>query len=108
MEIESLKERGWLVIRLQGRMDAAGVPDFDRECGDWLDRGEHNMVLDCAKLEYISSIGLRSILVLGKRLKGVNGTLRICGLNKAVGGIFEISGFTGIFPIFDSLESALA
>ncbi len=108
MELEISKERGWLVIRLQGRMDAAGTPDFDRTCGDWLDRGEQNMVLDCAKLEYVSSIGLRSILVLGKRLKGANGKLHLCGMNKVVGGIFDISGFTGIFPVFDSLESALA
>ena len=107
MEIEGVKKDKAFVVKLKGRMDAVGTPEFDKKCGDWLGQGEKNMVVDFSELEYISSIGLRSILVLGKRIKVEHGKLHLCGMNKAVGGVFQMSGFAAIFPIFDSLGPAL-
>jgi anti-anti-sigma factor len=107
MEIESVKKDKAFVVRIKGRLDAVAAPEFDKKCGQWLDQGEKNVVLNFADLEYISSIGLRSILVLGKRIKSQNGKLHLCSMNKTVSGVFQMSGFAAIFPVFDSLESAL-
>ncbi|MEM5787018.1 MAG: STAS domain-containing protein [Syntrophobacteraceae bacterium] len=107
MEIEGSSTEKALVVRLKGRMDAVAAPEFDKKCSEWLAGGMYNVVLDFSDLEYISSIGLRSILVLGKQIKGQNGKLHLCSLNKTVGGVFQMSGFAAIFPVFDSLKPAL-
>ncbi len=107
MEIEGTKNQNAFVIKVKGRMDAVSTPEFDKKCDEWLNQGEKDVVLDFDGLEYISSIGLRSILVLGKRIKGQNGKLHLCKMNKTVSGVFQMSGFVAIFPVFDSLEEAL-
>jgi anti-anti-sigma factor len=108
MEISGTNNEKAFVVRLKGRMDAIGAPEFDKKCGEWLGQGNVKIVIDFSELEYISSIGLRSILVLGKQIKGQDGKLHLCGMDKIVGGVFQMSGFAAIFPVFDSLEPALA
>jgi anti-anti-sigma factor len=51
---------------------------------------------------------LRVLLATAKKLGGVGGDLRICGLNETVSEIFEISGFSTILNVFPSEAEALA
>jgi anti-anti-sigma regulatory factor len=44
--------------------------------------------------------------VIGKRLKETGGLLRVCGLNGVVKQVFEATGFTAIFPVFDAVDAA--
>ena len=107
MEVEGIKKNGVLVVKVTGRMDAVTAPDFEKKCIKWIDEGEKVFILDFKGLEYISSAGLRSILAAGKKLKAQNGKLLFCNMNGMVKGVFDISGFASIFPIFDTLEQAL-
>lgn len=107
MKIEGAGGPKAFVVNVAGRLDVASAPEFDQKCGRWLDQGEKNMVLDLSALEYISSIGLRSILLLGKRIKGQGGKLHLCCLNRTIMKVFQMSGFTAIFPVFDTLGTAI-
>ena len=53
-------------------------------------------MLDLGRLDYISSAGLRVVLIAAKRLKSVGGALVLCTLNPSVREVFEISGFASI------------
>lgn len=66
------------------------------------------MILDCGGLSYVSSAGLRVVLIAGKRLRAVGGVLLLCGLNDQIGEVFQISGFGALFPIHDTVAAALA
>jgi anti-anti-sigma factor len=59
------------------------------------------------ELTYFSSMGLRSFVALGKTLQGKGGALRLCRLNGLVKQVFEITGLSQVFPVYESVEAAL-
>lgn len=96
-----------LVLAVKGRMDVTSSPKFEKECQTWLEQGQARIIADLSGLEYISSAGLRSILVVGKRLKAEGGGLSLCGLSGMVKDVVTVSGFATIFPIHDTVDKAL-
>ena len=73
-----------------------------------VDNGEHQWVLDLGRLEYISSAGLRVVLMLAKRIRENQGQLVLCGMHPHVREVFDISGFLAILTVVDTREQALA
>ncbi len=65
-------------------------------------------MLDLSGVDYISSAGLRVILVAGKKLRATQGQLVLCGLRDEVRGVFEMSGFLDLFAVTANAEEALA
>ena len=63
-------------------------------------------MLDCSRLDYLNSSGLKAVLVTAKRLEPLGGKLVLCGLTPNVYAIFEMIGFTRILPIVPSREEA--
>jgi anti-anti-sigma factor len=107
MDIHVKKEAKGLIVSIIGRLDAVSVGEFDKEMDEQIKKGESNFILDLSRLDYISSAGLRSILSTSKRLKENKGTITLCGLHGGVKEVFDISGFSSIFTIYESLENAL-
>lgn len=95
-------------IETSGRMDASMAPNFEAQCQKMIDKGAKYIVADLEKLEYLSSAGLRSILLISKKLKSLGGDLVFCGVHGSVEEIFSISGFSSIFEFFETPEKALA
>jgi anti-anti-sigma factor len=107
MELKSQKQGEFFIVRVSGRLDAISAPDFEKSCLEWVQQGESTFVVDLEGLEYMSSAGLRSILLVGKRLKSVGGSLCFSSLRPNVAHVFSISNFVSMFPVHDSLEKAL-
>ena len=107
MQIFTTKEDNNLVMEVKGRLDAVTSPKLEEECLALIDRGEKTLVMDLGGVEYISSAGLRTILVLARKLDGSGGQIRFCGLKGMVQEVFSISGFTSLFPVFPSVTEAL-
>jgi len=108
MELSAKKEPKGVVVHVEGRMDAVSSPDFEKEMDAWIEKGETILVVDCTSLEYISSSGLRSVLTVAKKLKSRKGKILLTSLTSVVKEVFEISGFSAIIPISDSLETAIS
>lgn len=108
MDLNSYKQDRFFIIEVSGRMDATTAPEFEKSCLEWIGQGESTLVVDLKELEYMSSAGLRSILVVGKKIKSAGGTLCFSSLTPNVEHVFSISGFGSMFKIHDSLETALA
>jgi len=108
MEIERYKQDRFCVIQVKGRMDAVSAPEFETACAKCMEQGDTAFVVDLAGLEYISSAGLRAMLVVAKKLKSNNGSISFCSLTPTVERVFSISGFRSMFSVHDSLTKALA
>ena len=72
-----------------------------------IDDGATKILVDFEDLNYISSTGLRMLLVAHSRLEGASGQLRICNPNTMVREVFETSGFLEIFSVYKSQAEAL-
>lgn len=107
MDITAKNEDKAIVVSVSGRMDAVTASDFEKALTEYLDQGNTALVIDFSDLDYISSAGLRSILATAKKMKGMNGTLSLANLKEVVKEVFDISGFSAIIPIYDSVETAL-
>lgn len=108
MQINVDKHDDTLVVLVDGRMDTISAPEFDSKTEELLKHGEKSFVLDFGNLEYVSSAGLRSILVAAKKAKAAGGDLCCCNLQSMVKKVFDLSGFAAIIPVFDSVEEALS
>jgi len=95
-----------LRLKVKGRLDAVTAPTLKGM--HHLDRrGETSSIVDLEELEYISSAGLRSVLITAKRLKSDNGRICFCNTRGMVRKVFNISGFQSMFPMYDTLDEAL-
>jgi anti-anti-sigma factor len=108
MQIEETRIGSTLVIAVEGRIDAHSAQIFhDRVLGH-VDRGETSVLLDFAALDFISSAGLRVVLMAAKRLQQADGRFAICALQEPVGEVFRVSGFVSIMDIVPDRQAALA
>jgi anti-anti-sigma factor len=96
------------VVRPEGRLDGASGPAFEKELIGNIDKGARKLLLDFSKLQYISSAGLRIVLIAAKRMKAGGGRLALCSLNRQINEVFEISGFSSILDICPSYDDAVA
>ena len=106
MDIKVDKQDDIIILSLVGRMDAVSSPEFDKKLDGLISEGNKQFILDLSSLDYISSAGLRSVLLVSKRLKQEKGNLMLACLKDMVKEVFDISGFSSIIPIYDTVESA--
>lgn len=97
-----------LLVTSAGQINSANAAEFESCLLEWVEEGEYKWVLDMSGVEYISSAGLRVVLLLAKRLKQKGGHLVLCALQPHVLEVFDISGFLSILDVADTREAALA
>ena len=97
-----------VVLAPHGRVDTATAKAFEAALLEAVGGGARRLVLDFGALDYISSAGLRVVLLGGKRLKEANGSLALCGLKPTIRDVFEISGFLALFRVADDRPAAIA
>ncbi len=107
MEIKKEKINNFCVIAIEGRIDTTNFNQFEIEINLLFNSGEKNFVFNCEGLNYISSSGLRVFLIAQKKSISLNGKLHLCNLQPNIKEIFDISGFSSIFKIFETQEQAL-
>ena len=106
LRISSSKQGDATIVKVSGRIDAVTAPDFEQACLEAIRSGERVVVIDFGEARYISSAGLRSLLVIGKTLQEGGGALRLANVSGVVGQVFELSGMYSLFPRFSSAEEA--
>lgn len=107
MEVTDSKNGNFLVIGITGRLDTSNYGELETKLLGFIESGEINIVLNCSGLSYISSSGLRVLLMALKKITAVNGRFYLCCLQENIMKIFEIAGFTSIFSIFTNLDEAV-
>lgn len=107
MTIERTQVDGKVVLHVAGRMDADNAILFEQQCESCIAEGVSNLIINLADLKYVSSMGLRSFVMIGQKLREKGGDFRICCVTGLVRQVFEITRLNRVLPLHDSLESAL-
>ena len=95
MKIDLIKENGVLTVAPDGRLDTVTAPALESFLGEQY-QAEDQLVINCEKLCYISSAGLRVLLAAQKKSKG---NMKLTGVCELVMEVFEITGFTDVLTI---------
>jgi anti-anti-sigma factor len=107
MEIKESAQNGIIILEMNGRLDTTNYNVLEDKILKLVDQNHHNLLVDCSELSYISSSGLRIMLMGLKKINAVKGKFILCNLQENIREIFEISGFTIIFTILPSRKEAL-
>ncbi len=97
MNINVTKEGTMFTIELEGRLDTTTAPQLEQTLQESIGDCQ-SLILDFAKLEYISSAGLRVILAAQKTMNK-QGSMVIKNVNSTIMEVFEITGFSDILTI---------
>ncbi len=97
MDITQTKNEGALTLALAGRLDTNTAPQLESAIAENLTDATE-LILDFAKLEYISSAGLRVLLSTQKTMN-TKGTMRIRNVCEDIMEVFDITGFVDILTI---------
>lgn len=98
MEYNIDKQDSKVTVDVSGRIDTTTAPQLEEAILPELD-GATEVVIDFKNLEYISSAGLRLLLMLQKKMNAANGTFKIMNVNDFVMEVLEMTGFKDILTI---------
>ena len=108
MELSENKSDGYMIIGISGRLDTTNYQILEHRLMKYINENNVRLIIDCSKMDYISSSGLRIFLMALKRVSQVNGRFLICSLQDMIKEVFAISGFNSIFEVYPTVAEALA
>ena len=101
------KASNFYIVSLAGSLDTNTHTLLQEEVDKIMGEAPNTIALDMAQLEYISSAGLRVILLTIKELRTKDGKVVLCSLNEYVQEVFDVSNFVSIIPITASSEEGI-
>jgi anti-sigma B factor antagonist len=96
------------IITIEGFVDAHTAPQFENAIQSEIEAGRHFIIVNCEKLNYISSAGLGVFMSFIEEVRERGGDIKICGLTPKVKHTFEILGFQDLFEMLDDQPAAVA
>ncbi len=108
MDLQTRIENNALVISISGRLDAVTAPDYEKSIRELIDSGNIYLVVDFEQLDYISSAGLRGLLLMAKLLNAKGGLACLANVKGNVRSVFDMCGLTTVFKMESSVAEALA
>ncbi len=107
MEVIREEQNGITIANIVGRVDAATSKALEEQIMPIIDEGGHQLLIDCSKLDYISSAGLRVFLMAAKKVQMAKGKIVLTGMQQSIKTMFDIAGFSALFPILDTREAGI-
>lgn len=108
MQLSQTDHEGITLIRLAGRFDELAAVAVEPRLAPLLESACLSLVFDLSEVDYISSSGLRILLMVSKATARRGGQLRLCGLTPFVAEVLDVSNLATIFDIRTTVEKALA
>ena len=108
MQLATERLNGIVFAEAWTRVDGTNARDFERALSEAVADQDRALIVDFEHLEYISSAGLRAILLTAKMLQRRNAGFGLCFLSEPIREVFEISGFDRIISVHATRADALA
>ena len=108
MNITETKQGNVTVIKPQGRLDSISAPEFESRMGALIDGGNRLIAVDCTELPYVSSAGLRVLLIGAKKASACQGSISLASVETSVKNVLAVTGFLNLFRLFKSAPGAVA
>ena len=99
MEISITENGKTITARLDGRLDTPAAAEGSQKVQPLVDNADKTIVLDCSKMTYISSSGLRIFLTIRKAAVAKGGKVVVEGLSTEIRQVFMMTGFLQLFEI---------
>ena len=104
--LEVAERNKFAVLSVTGEVDVYTAPKFRERLIELVGQGKHHIVVDLEGVDFLDSTGL-GVLVGGlKRLRSHNGDLVLVCTQSRILKVFEITGLTKVFSIFESVDAA--
>lgn len=94
------------VVNLEGDLDGKTAPEVQAQLTPLI-QGGGKMILDMAKVPYMSSAGLRVLLMLYRQAAANNGKIVLVGLSEELSDTMSVTGFLNFFTTCETLDSAI-
>lgn len=107
MEIKEEQAEGAMVLVPVARVDSATAKAFEGRVLAAVNTGAAKIIIDFSELDYISSAGLRVVLV-GAKMTRAPRKFALCGMKPHIREIFDVSGFARILTILPDRAAALS
>ncbi len=108
MDIAEKTEGAAVVVSLNGRLDGVTAPDLEARITAIVERGDVRVALDCAEMGYVSSAGLRALLISARKCQQGGGKMTVAALQPDCRSVMEMSGFLAIIECHETSEAAIA
>jgi anti-sigma B factor antagonist len=108
MDIQSKQDNDVTVLTLKGSIDAMTAPQITEFIKAQIAKGNIKLVADFSGVDYTSSAGLRVLLGAIKETRAQSGDMRLADVQPDVLKVLNLSGFTNILKMFDTLDAAVA
>ncbi len=107
IDVAAERDGNALVLLPVGRLDSANARSFEQVVMEHIGSGEQSLIVDFSRLTFISSSGMRVLLIAAKKLQATSGKLILCEMKEHIEEVFRISGFDQIIPIKTSRGDAV-
>jgi anti-sigma B factor antagonist len=106
MKVTISSEAGITRVELEGSIDGKTAPQVREELQPALEKAQR-LILDMSRVDYLSSAGLRLILLLYREFTARNGKLVLVGISPDIRAVMSHTGFLTFFTVVDSQQEAL-
>ena len=107
LAIMDIKKGEVCVLKICWKLDVNTSPLLEAKFSALLESGEKDFILDFSEVVYISSSGLRAVLMGAKKSAAAGGKTVLCALKPQIIEVFNVAGFTPLFSLFATEEDAL-
>ena len=104
MKIEEQTKDSLVIVALSGRVDGFSAPELEERLMEITGRGDVRVLLDCEKMDYISS----AVLLGARKCSQGDGNLSLCALQPECESVMEVSGFLSMLDTYESRDAAIA
>ena len=108
LEIDERTEDGLVMITPRGKIDTLTAKGFETKLMEHVSKGRGSLLVDMSAVDYVSSFGLRSLLIVAKQMAPLGRKLVLFGANDAVMEVLRVSGFLRIIQVVPDRDAAMA
>ena len=108
MVVEHTLINNVILLRPLGRIDSSTSSSFEEQCLKLIGSESQKTVIDLSGVDYVSSAGLRALLISAKKAKAIGGALTLCGPQGSVREVISLSGFDSLLGAHETVAEAIS
>ncbi len=106
MKVEFKTQNEILIIEVNGSIDSNTAPEVQQKVLE-ASTDSNNVIIDLSEVDFVSSAGLRVILMIYRQIKAKNGKVVLVGVSEEIQDVMTVTGFANFFEMVDTVENAL-
>jgi anti-sigma B factor antagonist len=107
MEVTVSEMKRVTLVEVTGRIDSTNATKLGEAIHEQIDAGRHQVVVDLSSVDYMSSAGLRELVAALKKVKKLNGDLRVASPSPRVKEVLDLAGLDAIFQVYPTQVEAV-